>query len=301
MLADFTNELLYVVLTCPLCNALRYLSMRTLYTSSRKTNPLRLTCQDLGLTCKQIWDEVIDVTMPPSSHSPTPTLKNKPEEFIFSETSSLTNAPTKHTHPKVTEITPINEYETWTQIASKFTPNQSPNILMNQHFPDPYDAIEAGPDHFISGFALFKFVKPDPTPQQITEYKNFIQTSAWREMFRDFSKWSDSHKEAQYDGTEDIAVVMRWTTAMKSRFLVLSTMNPIMHAEMAASTLTLRARSWWLAHRTRTPKLLITFDQLVEWIKRELVPQSAQTDAVNAWSDLTYVGDVKKYIEDLER
>ena len=297
----FTNDMLYVVLTCPSCNALRFLSMRTLYTSSRKTIPLRLTCQELGLACLQISDEIIDVTLPPSSKHLTPVPRQKPQVFALTDALSVEDAPIKNVQSKTMESTNANEYVTWSQISAQFIPNQSPNAVMDQHFSDPYDAIEAGPDHFISGYALFKFKSPDPTPQEVNEYKHFVQTSAWREIFRDFTKWSDAHLEAQYNGEEDIASVFRWSTAMKSRFLNIQISNSIMFSELASATLTHRARSWRLAHRLRTPKLLVTFDQLVEWIKRELVPQSATTDAVNAWSDLTYSGDVKKYIEELER
>ena len=34
-----TNDMLYIVITCPSCRLLRFMSMRTLYTSSKKTKP----------------------------------------------------------------------------------------------------------------------------------------------------------------------------------------------------------------------------------------------------------------------
>ena len=162
--------------------------MRTLYTSSRTTIPLRLTCQDLGLTCLQMWDEVIDVTLPSSSQNTTPVPKHKPQFIALSDASSEEAIPSKQLQTKLNEMKDPNEYVTWSQISAQFIPQQSPNALMDQHFSDPYDAIEAGPDHFISGFALFKFKAPDPTPQEVNEYRNFVKTSAWREIFRDFTK-----------------------------------------------------------------------------------------------------------------
>ena len=195
----------------------------------------------------------------------------------------------------------VNDYVTWSQVAPPIATNLSLDALTQQQYYDPYDATQAAPEHFISGYPMLKFTAPDPTIAQINEYKELEVTTLWRDIFRDFSKWSDSHKEAQYNGDEDISLVFRWSTAMKSRFLNPRVINPIARAELASTTLTHRARAWWLAHRTRAPKLLITFDQLLEWIKRELVPHSSTTDAVNAWSDLSYTGDVKKYISDLER
>ena len=72
---------------------------------------------------------------------------------------------------------------------------------------------------------------------------------------------------------------------MRARFLSFRIINVVACAELAAMTLTFRARSWWLAHRVRAPKLLVTFDQLLEWIRRELVPHSSTADAVSAWCD----------------
>ena len=297
-----TNDMLYVVITCPKCRTIRYLSMRTLLISSTKQKPLYITCEDLDLMCEQHWDEVIDATL----GSTSTTQSNKPkrvktEHFDLSDDASSQVTPSKPPQTKVTGNEKPNEFVTWSQIAQKYTPNMSLNALSVQQYYDPYDSTQAAPEHFISGHPLVKFVTPDPIPSEIHEYKNIVNTSTWRDMFRDFSKWSDSHKEAQYNGDEDISAVFRWSTAMRARFLNPYVSNNVMRAELASATLTHRARSWWLAHRTRTPNLLITFDQLLEWIKRELVPHSSTTDAVNAWSDLSYTGDIKKYINDLER
>ena len=172
---------------------------------------------------------------------------------------------------------------------------------VSQQYFDPYDATQAAPDHFISGTPVIKFVAPDPTAIEIADFKVLENTTQWREIFRDFSKWSDLHKEAQYNGDEDITLVFKWSTTLRARFLNPRVTNNIARAELAATTFTHRACSWWLAHRTRAPKLLVTFDQLLEWLKRELVPHSSTSDAVSSWCDLTYTGDAKKYISDLER
>ena len=299
-----TNEMLYISKSCSKCHTVRYLSMRTLLLSSTKQKPLIITCEDLGLMCKQHWDEILDVSIPSTSKTHSIDDKSKPpkpEQFNIFDETSLQIEPYKPSAMKPPRANEKNEYVTWSQVASQFTVSQNPDAMAAQQYYDPYDAMQAAPDHFISGFALSKFTAPDPTFEEIHEFKSTMNTSTWRELFRDFTKWSDAHKEAQYNGEEDISSVLRWSTAMRSRFMNLSITNSVIRAELASATLTLRARSWWLAHRTRTPKLLVTFDQLLEWIKRELVPYSSTSDAINSWSELSYTGDVNKYIGDLER
>ena len=296
-----TNRMLYAFIACPECRELRSLSMRNLY-SVANLKRSSVVCADIGLTCHEVCEDVIEgfvskQSKPPSVYSkePVPVKDDKPPNA-----ASLEIVPFKKPEEKA-EKQIAGDYVTWQQIAPSNATAQMQDAMYRYQASDPYDAILAGPEHFISGPAMIKFVSPDPTAAEITEYKTLELTPLWREIIRDFSKWSDAHKEAQYNGDEDISMVFRWSTAMRARFLNPRVANAIARAELAAMTLTYRARSWWLAHRLRSPKLLVTFDQLVEWIKRELVPHSSTSDAVSSWCDLTYNGDSKKYITDLER
>ena len=276
--------------------------MKTLHISSTSQKPLCMTCEDLGLICKQPWDEVITPAFSSTQSTPTTESKtkgNKAEHYALSEDGGSQIIPFKS--PQQTVRPSKTKLVTWSQLTLPSKDSQSVDAFPIHQSYDPYDASEAAPDHFISGFSLKKFKAQDPTPNEVDEYESMINTPLWRELFRDFTKWSDMHKEAQYSGEEDVTAVFRWSTAMKSRFLNLYITNSIVRAELASATLTLRARSWWLSHKTRSPNLIISFDQLVEWIKCELVPHSSTSDAVNAWSDLSFHGDVNKYITDLER
>ena len=332
-----TNEMLYAPVTCAVCKILRSLSIKTLYSVNEGVKQLAVTCGDMGLVCNQPCLRVMDVLMSARSVTNSSTSeqgtnsedardRQSPEQGRPSKELPAPTAPRDHvqtsayarpraqvpppylttTHlPFTTQSTPEHpahgDYVTWSQVAPLPTPSYPYDAFAQQQYYDPYDATQAAPEHFISGHPIIKFSAPDPSPTEINEYRLLEDTSQWREMFRDFTKWSDAHKEAQYNGEEDIAAVFRWSTAMRSRFLNPRVTNNIARAELASATLTHRARAWWLAHRTRAPQLLVTFEQLLEWIKRELVPHSSTTDAVNAWSDLSYTGDPKKYISDLER
>ena len=87
-----TNDMLYVVLTCPKCNTMRYLSMRTLLISSTKQKPLCITCEDLDLICEQHWDDVIDATLGSTSTAPSVKAKtSKTEHYELSDHSSSQN------------------------------------------------------------------------------------------------------------------------------------------------------------------------------------------------------------------
>ena len=292
---------------CPLCTEIRCLSMRTFYTSSTRRKKLNYTCSELGFTCHLKDAKMVETLVTTSSATSTTEQQEEYERFdrIGEERTTRPERSTCQAlvpyKPPRQELPTVEEYVTWSQaFPSSSVPNQAGMTSTYQQF-DPYDAIQAAPDYFITGHALVKFNAPDPTLKEINEYKEFQKTSQWRDLFRDFTKWSDLHKDAQYDGEEDITAVFRWTTALKTRFLNPRIINSVIRAELAATTFTKRASAWWLAHRTRAPNLLLTFEQLIEMIKRELVPRSSTSDAVHAWSELSFKGDVNKYIKDLEQ
>ena len=49
------------------------------------------------------------------------------------------------------------------------------------------------------------------------------------------------------------------------------------------------------------PRLVITFDQLVEWVKKELTPGASPAKAAHAWAQLSYRGDTSDYVKQLEK
>ena len=51
----------------------------------------------------------------------------------------------------------------------------------------------------------------------------------------------------------------------------------------------------------RCPGLLVTYEQLLKWIRHELVPDSNPTLAYMEWNTLKYRGNVDEYMKQIER
>ena len=73
----------------------------------------------------------------------------------------------------------------------------------------------------------------------------------------------------------------------------------MVRAKIAATSFNGNAAAWWNAHARRQPRLLVTYDQLLEWLKCELVPAAGVAASHLAWHDLTYEGDIEKYLQKL--
>ena len=97
-----------------------------------------------------------------------------------------------------------------------------------------------------------------------------------------------------------MAKVMIWDDALDSYFRLMGWSNPIARALAAAATFHQKARAWWNAHTHRHPGLVITYQQLVEWVKRELVPRADPGTSCVVWADLNFKGDVDVFLKELD-
>ena len=88
---------------------------------------------------------------------------------------------------------------------------------------------------------------------------------------------------------------------MRTHFKDCDIYNPVCQFEVATTTFTKNARNWWDAHTLKAPDLLVTYEQLLEWIRHELVPDSNPALAYMEWSTLRYKGNVEEYMKHVER
>ena len=78
-------------------------------------------------------------------------------------------------------------------------------------------------------------------------------------------------------------------------------LNPIFQARLAVQTFRGQALFWWRAHSALLPELVVTYEQLLEWVRAELVPMADPGTAVLSWRQLRYMGDVDDYLHQLDQ
>ena len=157
------------------------------------------------------------------------------------------------------------------------------------------------PKNFLHGTLAKKLRKPDPTPSQLHEYRLLKGTKEWRDTKYAFIKWINTNKELRFAGTPSVAHFVEWNRTMRTHFKDCDIHNAICQFEVATTTFTRNARSWWDAHCVKCPGLLVTYEQLLEWIRHELVPDSNPALAYMEWNTLKYRGNVDEYMKQIER
>ena len=139
---------------------------------------------------------------------------------------------------------------------------------MEERELDPFAAIHPDPMNYVVGTPVTRFLAPDPTAADIAQYHQLRKGGKWQAALREFLKWATSSQGARFGGEEDVAKVMIWDDALDSYFRLIGWSNPIARALAAAATFHQKARAWWNAHTHRHPGIVITYQQLVEWVKR---------------------------------
>ena len=77
--------------------------------------------------------------------------------------------------------------------------------------------------------------------------------------------------------------------------------NSILQSKLAAQTFRGLASNWWRAHQQLVPEMVVSYEQLLEWIRTELVPLADPGAATLSWRQLRFLGDVEDYLKQLDQ
>ena len=172
---------------------------------------------------------------------------------------------------------PSHSYRTWAQIpAERRTATQSTSLITH----GTSALRRATPSHYMIGDPLLRMTQPDPTPDQVAEYAREIHSAQWRGLRKDLDKWTPSRKTALFEAKGTPLEITNWDNMMGTFFADHDILNPIFQARLAAQTFRGQALFWWRAHSALLPELVVTYEQLLEWVRAELVPMADPGTAV---------------------
>ena len=102
-------------------------------------------------------------------------------------------------------------------------------------------------------------------------------------------------------GRNDVAVFEAWRLAVEKYFREWGIDNVVVQARLAVVTFKDNAERWWIAHLQEQPDAVLSFPQLLELMKIELIPGALTSASHLMWSDLTYRGNLEEYLQEVER
>ena len=140
----------------------------------------------------------------------------------------------------------------------------------------------------------------DPEPAEIREWEGIRGTGEWRRLVAGLVKWMNVRQEVAMAGRNDVSAFEAWRLAVEKYFREWGVENRVLQAKLAVVTFRDNAERWWIAHLDERPALVVSYAQLIEWMRVELVPGALTSASYLAWSDLQYRGNLEAYLRKIE-
>ena len=134
-----------------------------------------------------------------------------------------------------------------------------------------------------------------PTTEEVDEFQQLLCSRQWDDETARFNRHLQSKAVTQFTGKGDSHEFALWRNSLRGYFDRYFVNNTAFRASLAVGTFVENAQSWWLAHTSRRPHLVLSLDQLLEWVRIELVPEADPDVASIAWSEVNYEGDLADY------
>ena len=328
------SDLLAVQSVCYQCSTLRSFAARTLLTAP-SVFP-RWNCMHFGLDCFSAEElpifsvapdqwlmgvsavtststpkpvdaspsfPVDALALPPSAESirqqPVDQRSANPQRFAIS------TPPAGMPVPQIDTITPtaladsvsISGFLTWSQVPPSRRTSES-TVFSSRN---PASLRRPAPSHYMIGDPLTHMHEPDPSRAEIEAFARIISSNQWKEMRKDFDKWASNRKGARFEGKASPNEVTNWDNVMSTYFFDNAITNTIVQSRLAAQSFSGQALNWWRAHSQLVPEMVISYEQLLEWVRTELVPLADPATATLAWRQLRFLGDVDDYLRQLDQ
>ena len=166
--------------------------------------------------------------------------------------------------------------------------------------PDNEGRQHVPPSHYVVGRLTTRLTASDPEEWEIMDDKRTIDEGEWRKIVQSVTKWMSKRTSCEYAGESNARAFHDWIDRLEKFFDYWPIRNSVTQARIAAVTLEGRADKWWRAYAREKPGLVVTFAQLVEWMRQELVPAALESSSHLSWSRLRYKGDVEAYLQQVE-
>ena len=162
------------------------------------------------------------------------------------------------------------------------------------------DLVQAEMRHVI-GTTLHRMTAKDPSQEDMSEWQRWMLSGKSEQIKKTFVKWAESHREVFFEAKNDVGVFVEWKETLEYYFSTAPIVNECCQAWLATSTFKKTAMRWWGVKARRWPRLLLTYQQLLEWLQTELIPSASQDEALTAWQLLAFRGTVDDYVKQLDR
>ena len=151
------------------------------------------------------------------------------------------------------------------------------------------------------GGLLDSLTTEPPTKSELRELRKIQIEKGTQNLLSNLNKAISAKTVQRYRGRDEAKEFLDWRDSLVHHFGLNGQYNTGLQGWLALNTLDEKAKLWWLAQQGLRPRLILSFDQLVEWMQHELVPSAVPSAAMDPWMNLKFKGNLEEYFKEVER
>ena len=162
-------------------------------------------------------------------------------------------------------------------------------------------AHQVHPSRVGPGGLLDSLTTDPPTRRELKELRAIQMDKGTQTLLSNLNKAISAKTVQRYRGRDEAKEFLDWRDSLVHHFSLNGQYNTGLQGWLALNTLDEKAKLWWLAQQGLRPRLILSFDQLVEWMQHELVPSAVPSAAMDPWMNLKFNGNLEEYFKEVER
>ena len=161
--------------------------------------------------------------------------------------------------------------------------------------------FQAHPSSLVRGRILKRFKEAPPTWDERVELEQ-MRTDGRTDRYQHYLSRKISDKTIPtFTSQGDAMDFAEWESALINHFNTNNYFNSALRFFLAKQTLAGSAIKWWTAHCALRPRIVLSWKQLMELIRTEMVPEVAFGTLNDQWANLRYHGNLDLYFEKVRR
>ena len=154
------------------------------------------------------------------------------------------------------------------------------------------------PSTYVRGQPLRKIKSSPPTVKERLELKKLVEDGKFKDVKHAFSRAMQDGSIPHLTGRGDFPDFVKWENALLNHFFNNEINNTALRRRLATETFKDNANGWWVAHKKMGREtLILSWKQLVEAVRTELVPTGTLGSIDEGWDELRYEGNKDEYFQ----
>ena len=130
------------------------------------------------------------------------------------------------------------------------------------------------PTVYIRGQPAITLAASPVTKEQQAELERLRRTDYWEKLYHAMQRNVAQEHIVAFTADNGSREFSRWVNTCANYFEIIGILNPAVQGQLAVLAFRGTALDWWRAHRSHSPNYTLSFAQIAEWARTELLPES---------------------------